>query len=175
MAEALLGMFETTSLADAQSSLDASARYFTAHVSLVQLKDVLIKQQVHEDLAQKLTLALVDAQDDRFHSTNLIVSEISTGVYQAAVCIFKNFADNIKDFICFTADVKLSADRIDQASFVKQAVLTALKNLVAHLPSRIIKYHAFTHLSLNQFNSLKSAQTQSDLNKMLKEALGEKR
>jgi hypothetical protein len=174
MADALLNVFEENPVA-ATVSFETKANHFTVSATVDQLAEKLIAKGIHATLAKQISTE-VSAKDGMFfHLTRLLSKEISTGVDQSAICVFKkSIRSEQRDLLCFSAETKFEGNFAEVVESIKASILGAFKKLISRLPSSIINYHAYTKLNLSEFFRLKSAQTQADLDKMLRDAVGSK-
>lgn len=174
MSDALLGIFEPQSALQASAVLDANVKYFTLSSTLEELKNALVGKGLNEEIAEQLNQKIATKQDQLFRVSGFVSKEVSTGLYNSALCVYKISSGESRDLLCFTAEVKFEGALAERLTQIKASILAALKNVIAKLPASIRKYHSFTKLSLLQFFRLKSAQTQADLDRMLRDAVGTK-
>jgi len=174
MSDALLGIFENQPALQAPALLDVSVKYFTMSSTLEELKSALVGKGVHEEIADELSQKISSKQDKLFRVSGFVSKEVSAGLYNSALCVYKISAGESRDLLCFTAEVKFEGSLVERLAQIKSSILVALKNVIAKLPASIRRYHSFTKLSLLQFFRLKSAQTQADLDRMLRDAVGTK-
>ena len=173
MEDALLNVFEENPT-QASISLNTNVKHFTLASTVEELNSKLIEKGVHEATAQEITDLVASKQDLFFHLTKLISKQLNAGLDQTTICVFKIAKGGSNDLLCFVAETKFEGNFAELVEQIKASVLSAIKRVIAKLPASIIKYHAYTRFSLSEFFRLKSAKTQADLDKMLKEAVGTK-
>jgi hypothetical protein len=173
MQDALLNVFEENPTL-AAVTLNTNVKHFTLTCSVEQLNSKLTEKGVHQATALEITDAVASKQDIYFHLTKLISKQLEAGLDQTTICVFKVGKANSNDLLCFVAETKFEGNFADLVEQIKASVLNAIKRVIAKLPASIIKYHAYTRLSLSEFFRLKSAKTQADLDKMLRDAVGTK-
>jgi hypothetical protein len=174
MSDALLGIFENQNALQSQTLLDVNAKYFTLSSTPEDLKSGLVAKGINEEIAAQVSQKIATKQDKLFRTSGFVSKEVSVGVFHSVLCIYKISSGESRDLLCLTAEVKFEGALVEKLTLIKASILAAVKKVIANLPANIRKYHSFTKLSLLQFFRLKSAQTQAELDRMLRDAVGTK-
>ena len=147
-------------------------------LELAKFTEVLVKNGLTTEIAEALaakTISKIQSEEDRsFRLTDSEWTKIESETYQFAQCIYKKSSPESRDLFCLAANLRISDEVLRKASNIRDFALRAFEETISRLPKWLPKYHSFTRLSLPQFHSLKSGKTQSQLDQLLRSAVGSK-
>lgn len=165
---------------DAFEKISVAGKSFAFASTLKGLEKVLLKQKFSSKLIQALKENISAEKSDSFRVAGPMYHGSAKTTQRGAACVYKNRnTDGLIDFVFVTAtsSFKLKDSKMPQkevAELLKKHLYAEMKKKAATLPKKVLGFHSFTKLSLEQFSGLRSAQTQAELDGMLKNEAGQR-
>ena len=171
MEDALQNIFEEYPINEGSASMQTKARHVVVASSLDRLEEKLTRAGVHAPTAQTIASEVVAKRGQYFTLTKLLSAEVGPQQAQTAICVFRETSAQNTDLLCLIAETAYEGSFADKTDQIRSQSIQAIKQVASKLPSSITRYHAFTDLSITQFNNLKSLQANSLFDSMIRKAI----
>jgi len=174
MPEALKETFKQSILDKLPRDVKISSKYFTATTEWYKTESTLVQNGVNANLAKFYSGKITVSGDIYLRSSGIRVQRLTAKTYTSAVCLYRK-NDKKVDLFCMNANLELSADK-DESDIVL-SLLFAMKKESEKVPTELAKFHVFTSLGMvakAAKSNLKSAQTQKELDDILKTTINGK-
>jgi hypothetical protein len=173
MEDALQSFFEQNPVdsVSALASLQPKTRHIVVASSLDRLEEKLAKAGVHLPTAQTIVSEVAAKRNSYFALSKLIVAQVGPQQAQSAVCVFRETNPQNTDLLCLVAETRFEGSFYELQEQIRSESMAAIKKLASKLPASITRYHAFTDLSITQFNNLKSVKGYSEFDSMIRKAI----